>query len=70
MTVKLFPLQGYKQITLIQGATVSGDFAEALLSTLNQKLTSGCFQYCIQGPYILLISHFERHSTCDVRYEM
>jgi hypothetical protein len=50
MTVKLFPLQGYKEFTSIQGATVSGDFAEALLSTLHQKLTPGGLQYRIQSP--------------------
>jgi hypothetical protein len=57
MTVKLFPLQSYKQVTSIKGATVSGDFAETLLSTLHQKLSSGGFQYCLQSPSILLFSH-------------
>jgi hypothetical protein len=58
VTVKLFPLQGYKQVTSIQGATVSGDFAEALLSTLHQKPTPGGLQDRIQSPFVLLISHF------------
>jgi len=50
MTVKLFSRQGYKQVTSIQGATVSGNFAETLLSTLHQKLTSGGLQDRIQSP--------------------
>jgi hypothetical protein len=67
VTVKLFPPQGYKQLTSIQGATVSGDFAETLLSTLHQKLTPGGLQDRIQSPFVLLISHFASHiSHCPL----